>query len=77
MKATIAVLPGDGIGPEVVGKATELLSVIAHKYGHEFIFVEGLIGGIAIDETGDPLPAETVKNLRRGRRHLARRRRWS
>ena len=61
MKATIAVLPGDGIGPEVVAKATELLSVVAEKYGHEFDFVEGLIGGIAIDETGDPLPAATIK----------------
>ena len=60
MKATIAVLPGDGIGPEVVGKATELLSVVADKYGRQFDFVEGLIGGIAIDVTGDPLPAETV-----------------
>ncbi len=60
MKATIAVLPGDGIGPEVVAKSTELLSAIADKHGHEFTFVEGLIGGIAIDERGDPLPAETV-----------------
>ena len=61
MKATIAVLPGDGIGPEVVGKAVELLEIIAAKRGHEFAFVEGKIGGIAIDETGDPLPAETVR----------------
>ena len=61
MKATIAVLPGDGIGPEVVAQSTKLLSAIARKYGHEFHFVEALIGGIAIDETGDPLPAETVK----------------
>ena len=60
MKATIAVLPGDGIGPEVVGQATALLSHIAAKYGHEFNFAEGLIGGIAIDETGAPLPAETI-----------------
>ncbi len=60
MKATIAVLPGDGIGPEVVGHATNLLSVIADKFGHEFNFVEGVIGGIAIDETGDPLPPETI-----------------
>ena len=60
MKATIAVLPGDGIGPEVVSKATELLSAIAEKYGHDFTFIEALIGGIAIDETGDPLPAETI-----------------
>ena len=60
MKATIAVLPGDGIGPEVVEQATRLLSAIARKQGHEFDFVPGLIGGIAIDETGDPLPAETI-----------------
>lgn len=60
MKATIAVLPGDGIGPEVVGQATRLLDAIAEKYGHKFVFVESMIGGIAIDETGDPLPAETV-----------------
>lgn len=60
MIATIAVLPGDGIGPEVVAKSVELLSAIAAKYGHDFTFEEGLIGGIAIDETGDPLPAETI-----------------
>ena len=60
MKATIAVLPGDGIGPEVVTKATELLSAIAEKNGHDFTFVQALIGGIAIDEKGDPLPAETI-----------------
>lgn len=61
MKATIAVLPGDGIGPEVVGHTTRLLTVIAEKHSHDFTFVEGKIGGIAIDETGDPLPAATVK----------------
>ncbi len=61
MKATIAVLPGDGIGPEVVAHTTQLLSVIAEKNGHEFTFIEGLIGGIAIDESGDPLPPETIE----------------
>ena len=60
MKATIAVLPGDGIGPEVVSQATRLLRVIADKRGHDFAFLEGIIGGIAIDETGNPLPPETV-----------------
>lgn len=60
MKATIAVLPGDGIGPEVMTHATHLLSVIAEKQGHDFSFAEGLIGGIAIDETGSPLPDETL-----------------
>lgn len=61
MKATIAVLPGDGIGPEVVGHTTRLLTVIAEKHSHDFTFVEGIIGGIAIDETGDPLPAATIE----------------
>ena len=60
MKATIAVLPGDGIGPEVVAEATALLATVAARQGHDFTFAEGLIGGIAIDETGDPLPPETV-----------------
>jgi len=61
MKATIAVLPGDGIGPEVMAHTTNLLSIIAEKHGHEFTFPEGLIGGIAIDETGNPLPDETIE----------------
>ena len=60
MKATIAVLPGDGIGPEVAAHATKLLEVVAQRNGHDFTFAEGLIGGIAIDECGDPLPQETV-----------------
>lgn len=60
MRATIAVLPGDGIGPEVVAQSSRLLAAIAEKFGHDLSFVEGLIGGIAIDETGDPLPAATV-----------------
>ncbi len=60
MKATIAVLSGDGIGPEVTGKAVEVLQKIASKFGHDFTFQEGLMGGIAIDQTGDPLPTETI-----------------
>ena len=61
MKATIAVLPGDGIGPEVMAHATNLLTIIADKFGHEVVFKEGLIGGIAIDETGNPLPDNTIQ----------------
>lgn len=60
MQATIAVLPGDGIGPEVTGKAVEVLQAVAKKHGHEFTFVEGVMGGIAIDQTGNPLPDETI-----------------
>jgi 3-isopropylmalate dehydrogenase len=61
MKATITVLPGDGIGPEVTGQAVRLLEHVASKFGHEFTFNEALMGGIAIDKTGKPLPDETLR----------------
>lgn len=61
MKAKIAVLPGDGIGPEVTGQAIAVLQKVAGKFGHEFAFEEGLIGGIAIDQTGSALPDETLR----------------
>src|SRR6188768_1978089 len=60
MKAKIVVLPGDGVGPEVVAEARKVLEAVASKKGHEFSFENQLIGGIAIDETGDPLPAATL-----------------
>ncbi len=60
MKATIAVLPGDGIGPEVVTQARRVLSRIAMSGGHDFTFVEALMGGCAIDATGSPLPLDTL-----------------
>lgn len=61
MKARILTLPGDGIGPEIVASAVRVLKRTAEKFGHEFAFGEALIGGAAIDATGAPLPAETVK----------------
>jgi 3-isopropylmalate dehydrogenase len=61
MKATITVLPGDGIGPEVMDAALAVLSKVSSKYGHDFSCHEALIGGIAIDETGTPCPDETIK----------------
>lgn len=60
MKKNIVVLPGDGIGPEVVHQGVKVLRAIAEKYGHEFNFEKGLIGGEAIEKTGTPLPPETV-----------------
>ena len=60
MKATLALLPGDGIGPEVVAQARLLLDAIATRFGHQFTLEEALIGGAAIDATGDPLPPETI-----------------
>jgi len=60
MRLKIAVLTGDGIGPEVTQQATNILRAVAELGGHEFIFTEGLIGGIAITETGSPLPTTTL-----------------
>ena len=59
MKATIVLLPGDGIGPEVTASALAVLRVIAETFAHDFMFVEHLIGGAAIDATGLPLPETT------------------
>ncbi len=64
MKANIALLPGDGIGPEVVGAAAQVLEAIGQRFGHEFVFAEYLIGGCAIDKTGSPLPEETLRACR-------------
>lgn len=61
MKKYIAVLAGDGIGPEITDGAIEVLKAVAKKYNHEFIFEPLLIGGCAIDKCGDPLPAHTVE----------------
>lgn len=59
-KFRIALLPGDGIGPEVVGEAVRVLRAIEEKYGHTFELEEGLVGGCAYDATGSPLPPETL-----------------
>lgn len=59
MKMKLAVLPGDGIGPEVVGQALEVVKAVCAKKGHELSFDYGLVGACAIDKTGDPYPAET------------------
>ena len=56
----IAVLRGDGIGPEVIDSALIVLDAITSKYGHQFELIDGKIGGIAIDEVGTPLPDDTI-----------------
>lgn len=61
MDFNIALLRGDGIGPEIVDSAVSVLEKIGEKYGHNFKFIKYLIGGAAIDEYGLPLPEETVK----------------
>ncbi|MGV6831856.1 MAG: 3-isopropylmalate dehydrogenase [bacterium] len=60
MKLNIAVLPGDGIGPEVTNQAIKVLKAIAQEFDHTFLFKEASVGAIAIDETGNPLPEETL-----------------
>ena len=60
MRLKIAVLAGDGIGPEVTREATNILRAVAELGGHEFTFVEGLLGGVAITATGSPLPTATL-----------------
>lgn len=55
----ITLLPGDGVGPEVVAVARDVLEVVGDFYGHVFDFSEHLVGGAAIDATGNPLPEET------------------
>ena len=56
MKKTIAVIRGDGIGPEIVGEAIQVLDKVAAKFGHEFTYTDVDMGGCAIDKYGDPLP---------------------
>ncbi|MDR1031296.1 MAG: 3-isopropylmalate dehydrogenase [Treponema sp.] len=61
MDYAIALVPGDGIGPEVLGPATEVLDVVGDHYGHVFHYVELEAGGKAIDSCGEPLPRETLE----------------
>jgi 3-isopropylmalate dehydrogenase len=56
----IAVLPGDGIGPEVIAEAERVLQAVAGRFGHTFVTEKALVGGAAIDAAGDPLPAATL-----------------
>jgi 3-isopropylmalate dehydrogenase len=61
VKAGIAVLGGDGIGPEVIAEAIRVLEAIARRHGHEFSLHRAAFGGIAIDQCSDPLPPATLK----------------
>jgi len=64
MQFSLAVLPGDGVGPEVAGEAIKVLQAIGKRFGHSFNLDYGLVGGVAIDETGTALPADTLKMCR-------------
>jgi 3-isopropylmalate dehydrogenase len=65
LKANIVLLPGDGIGPEVVSEAVRVLDVIAQKYGHSFEFAERLMGGCSIDAYGSSLTDETLADCQK------------
>ncbi len=64
MQAQIVLLPGDGIGPEVVAQGERVLVAVAQKFGHSFQFTTCPIGGCAIDQFGDPLPEQTLTACR-------------
>lgn len=65
MKLNIAVLPGDGIGPEVIQEAVKVLKAIALEFGHVFTFNNALVGAAAIEETGEALPEKTISICRK------------
>ena len=62
MEANITILPGDGIGPEVVQATISILKAVGDRFGHSFQLTEKQIGGCAIDATGDPLPDDTLES---------------
>jgi 3-isopropylmalate dehydrogenase len=64
MHGSFVLLPGDGIGPEVITEAAGVLAAVGAVYGHEFSFSEHALGGCAIDQTGSPLPAATLSAAR-------------
>jgi len=59
MKKNIAVLPGDGVGPEIVEVSIAVLKAVAKKFHHQFVFTFADVGGVAIDKHGDPFPTST------------------
>lgn len=64
MKARLAVIAGDGVGPEVTAEAVRVLQAVATRFKHEFTLQEAPFGGLAIDQCGDPLPSTTLELCR-------------
>lgn len=64
MNYKVAVIPGDGIGPEIVDEAKKVLNAVGAKYGHEFDYTEVLMGGVSIDKTGVPLTDEALETAK-------------
>jgi len=65
MKFNITVIPGDGIGPEVIDQAKKVLEAISEEYDHTFVYDEVLMGACAIDKTGNPLPDKTIASCKK------------
>lgn len=65
MEKNITVIPGDGIGPEVTAESIKVLNAIALKFGHKFHFHRELMGAIAIEKTGNPLPEKTLESAKK------------
>lgn len=65
MNYNIAVIPGDGIGPEIIAEAIKVLDRIGDKYNHSFKYEEVLMGGVSIDRTGEPLTKEALETAKR------------
>lgn len=65
MKFNVAVIPGDGIGPEIVAEAQKVLDSVGKKFGHEFNYTEVLMGGVSIDACGVPLSDEALETAKK------------
>ena len=61
MKLNIAVLAGDGIGPEISEQGVAVMTAVCQKFGHEVTYKQALVGAAAIDAVGDPFPEETYQ----------------
>lgn len=64
MTKNIAIIPGDGIGPDIIAQGVRVLDAIAQKYQHSFVYTSVLAGGAAIDDCGEPLPKKTLDTCR-------------
>ncbi|MCB1719981.1 MAG: 3-isopropylmalate dehydrogenase, partial [Candidatus Competibacteraceae bacterium] len=64
MTHKLLILPGDGIGPEIIGAAVQVLEVLVREHGLDLEWEEGLLGGCAVDAKGKPLPDETLASAR-------------
>ena len=64
MNYKIAVIPGDGIGPEIITEAKKVLDQVGKKFGHTFAYTEVLMGGVSIDATGEPLTKEALETAK-------------